>query len=77
MLEDGITAQQRADILADVSALRFERLGLLAWLAERSEWEKAGPHFFGASAIIQRRIDKIEERFSLVGLAKDGFERVL
>ena len=69
--------ERRAAILLDVSAMRFERLKLLLWLSERSEWEKTTPNFLEATAFVKRRIDKIEERFSEVGLACDGFERVL
>ena len=69
--------ERRAAILSDVSAMRVERLKLLLWLSERSEWEKTTPNFLDAAAIVQRRINKIEERLSEVGLACDGLERVL
>ena len=69
--------ERRAAILSDVPAMRVERLKLLLWLSERSEWEKTTPNFLDAVAIVQRRIDHIEERFSEVGLACDGVERVL
>ncbi len=50
-------------IIRDVPALQAERLRLIAFA------DNATPQVI---AILQRRIDKIEERFSEVGLNAEG-----
>ncbi len=58
--------ERREAILYDVPRLRVERLKFL--LAIQSSTDPA------AIAIMLRRVDKIEERFSEVGLRGDGIE---
>lgn len=62
-------AERRAAILSDVPRFRVERLRLLAAIDASTD--------AGAIEIWLRRVDKIEERFSEVGLRSDGIEHVL
>jgi hypothetical protein len=56
---------RQESILSYVPEYRIRRLRYLASILQKEK----------EIAILQRQVDKIEERFSEIGLAKDGLEK--